>query len=278
MNDRTDRTDGWRLERSAPEAYERYLVPPLFAPWAERLVDRIDPGGADRVLDVGCGTGIVARRVASRLEAEGSVIGLDANEGMLAVAEAAPAGSRPAIDWRQGDATDLPFPDGAFDSVCCQQVLQFVSDPVAALREVRRVLAPGGRVAASVWRPLDDNPGYAVLAAALERHVGDDAGAMMRSPFPEWRVDDLRTLARDAGFADPSVAIEIGSVRYPSADEFVRREAASSPLSGPLGDLDPADREALARDVGDALRAYTDDEGIVFPMEATVVTAAGGGG
>lgn len=135
------------------------------------------------------------------------------------------------------------------------------------------MLAPGGRVGVSVWRPLEFNPGYVGLAESLQHNVGDDAGAVMRSPFPSWDGDYLRALARDAGFGEPSILIEIGSMRYPSAEEFVRREAASSPLSEPLGDVALAVRESLIHDVENGLRKYTDDDGIVFPMESYVLTA-----
>lgn len=200
MNEPGNQTTGWQLEESGPDAYERYLVPPLFAPWAERLIDRVELQRRDRVLDVGCGTGIVARRVASRVGDEGTVVGLDVNDGMLDVAKATAAEDRLAIEWRQGDATELAFADEAFDVVVSQQALQFLPDPGTALREINRVLAPGGRVAVSVWRPLEFNPGYVELADALAEYVGDDAGVMMRSPFPTWDRDDLRALARDAGF------------------------------------------------------------------------------
>ena len=265
--------EGWQLTESGPEAYERYLVPPLFAPWAERLIEHGHLREGDRVLDVGCGTGIVARSAAAHVREEGTVVGLDVNEGMLQVAAAAATELGPTIEWRQGDATDLPFPDESFDVIFSQQALQFVEDPAAALREMHRVLAPNGRIAISVLRSLAFNPGYDELAEALERHAGADAGMMMRSPFRGYTRDELRTLAEDAGFREPVVTIEIGSVRYPSVEEFVRREAASSPLAGPLGSLDRDVREALLRDVEEALRDYTDDRGVVIPLDSHVLVA-----
>lgn len=264
---------GWQLAESGPEAYEQYLVPALFAPWAERLIDCVDLQKGDRVLDVGCGTGIVARYAAGVVGDDGTVVGLDVNEGMLEVARATSTEVTSAVEWRRGDATDLPFTDGTFDVVLCQQALQFVADPSAALREMRRVLAPDGRMAISVLRPLAFNPGYGVLAGALERHVGDDAGAMMRSPFPDWEGEMLRALADDAGFRDRAVTIEISAVRYPSIEEFVRREAASSPLAGPLGSLDRDVRGTLIREIEDALGEYVDDDGIVIPLESYVLVA-----
>ncbi|WP_440763342.1 methyltransferase domain-containing protein [Natronorubrum sp. DTA7] len=276
MSDQERRSTGWQLEQPASEAYERYLVPPLFAPWAERLLDAVELQDGDRLLDVACGTGIVARSAVSRVGERGAVVGLDINEGMLAVAaETTDAEPRPPIDWRRGDATDLPFPDGRFDVVCCQQALQFVDEPSAALEEMHRVLASGGRAALSVWRPLEYQPGYVVAADALERHIGDEAGAMMRSPFPAWDGDALRTLAREAGFDDVSITIEIGSMRYPSIEEFVRREAASSPLAEPIAAAEGTVRDELIRAVEDGLDAYTDHEGVVFPMESYCLTADG---
>ena len=104
---------GWQLTESGPEAYEQYLVPPLFAPWAERLIAHANLQKGDRVLDVGCGTGIVARHAAARVGEQGTVVGVDINEGMLEVARTAAADLTPTIEWRQEDAMALPFPDGA---------------------------------------------------------------------------------------------------------------------------------------------------------------------
>ncbi|RQH03435.1 class I SAM-dependent methyltransferase [Natrarchaeobius oligotrophus] len=273
MSNHANRPTGWQLEQNASQAYERYLVPPIFAPRADQLVETAGIREGDRVLDVACGTGVVARRVASRVGTSGSVVGLDINDGMLAVAEETAADSNPSIEWRQGDAVDLPFPEEAFDVVCCQQALQFFDDPGAVVEEMDRVLTAGGRVALSVWRPLDYQPAYVILADALERHVGDEAGAMMRSPFPDWNGEELRTLVQDAGFDDVSVTIDIGSVRYPSATEFVRREAASSPLAEPIAGVDRAVRDELVHDVAEALHRYTDDDGIVSPLESYLVAA-----
>lgn len=264
---------GWQLTESGPEAYEQYLVPPLFGPWAERLIEHATPREGDRVLDVGCGTGIVARRAVSHVGEQGTVVGVDINEGMLKVAKAAAADLTPMIEWRRGDATALPFPDEAYDLIFSQQALQFIEDPAVALREMHRVLAPNGRIAVSVLRSLAFNDGYEKLAEALDRHVGGEAGMMMRSPFRGYTREELHTLADDAGFGEPVVTIEISSVRYPSVEEFVRREAASSPLAGPLGSLDRDVREELIQDVAEALGDYIDDAGVVIPLESHVLVA-----
>src|ERR687897_863199 len=193
--------EGWQLEASSAEAYERYLVPLLFAPGAQYLIELAGLGTGERVLDV-------ARKVSSDVS--------------------------PAIEWRKGDATDMPLPDRAFDVVFCQQALQFFPDRQAALGEMHRVLAPNGRLALSVLRSIEHNPGYRLLAEAFERHAGPDAGSMMRSPFRSLSAGELRDLITGAGFRDVRILLGIGPVRYPSAEEFVHQEAASSPLAGSI--------------------------------------------
>jgi SAM-dependent methyltransferase len=273
MSVQSVRDEGWQLVGTSAEAYERYLVPALFAASAERLLDQAGLKLGDRVLDVACGTGVVARAAARSTGARGKVVGLDLNPDMLEVARRVGAGIRPAIEWQQGNAAELPFPDGAFDAVVCQQGLQFFTDRPKAFREMHRVLAPGGRLALSVCRPIEYSPAYPPLAAALERHLGPEAGAMMRSPFLPWGREPLRTALREAGFQDPRVRIAVAEVRYPSPEELVRQEAASSPLAGPLSASSPDVRAALVRDVSAALRDRVDDDGVVSPLETFVVTA-----
>jgi ubiquinone/menaquinone biosynthesis C-methylase UbiE len=273
MSDQRPRSDGWQLDDSAPEAYERYLVPDLFTPWADDLVNRMALQPGERVLDVGCGTGIVARRAAQQVGDDGEVVGIDLNEGMLDVARRSSAETDASIDWRRADATELPFDDGSFDAVLCQQVLQFIPHPDDALREMHRVLRPVGHLGVGVLRSLAFNPAYTVLVEALAAHVSDEAAGMMRSPFPAWDTSDLRTLVLESGFREVTISIEISSLRYPSVDEFLRREAASSPLSGPLESIDSDVIEALLADLETALEAYVDDHGIVFPLETHIAVA-----
>lgn len=265
--------EGWQLAGSSPEAYERYLVPPIFAPFAEHLVELTSPGPGSRVLDVACGTGIVARRVSPRLGGTGTAVGVDSNRKMLDVATAASADLDPPLQWLLADAADLPLPSDSVDCVLCQQGLQFFADPQAALLEMRRVLAPGGCLALSVWRSIDASPGFAVLARALERHAGREVGAIMRAPFAGMDGERLRAMVAGAGLRDVRIHIRIEPVRFPSAQELLRREAAASPLGEPLGALPPDVRQMLARDLADALRAHTDDSGVVFPMGTYIVTA-----
>ena len=137
--------------QSPAETYEKFMVPAIFAPWVSSLLNLADLKHGERVLDVACGTGIVARSAMEKVGEDGHVVGLDFNTGMLGVARAL----LPSVEWQEGDATDMPFSEGRFDAVLCQQGLQFCSDRSAAVGEMYRVLAPGGRVVISAWLPLE---------------------------------------------------------------------------------------------------------------------------
>jgi hypothetical protein len=138
---------------------------------------------------------------------------------------------------------------------------------------MRRVLAPGGRAAVSVCRPISYSPAYVTLADALEQYVAPEAGRGMRSPFSTWDVDQFRALLTDAGFEDVHVTIEVWPLRYPSVEEFLRREAASSPLAGPVGALAPERRRDLIRYLQAALADRVDDDGVLCPVETYAAVA-----
>ena len=267
-------TEGWQLEGRGPEAYEAYLVPKFFRPWAERLVSVAGTAEGERMLDVGCGTGIVARSAAPHVGDQGRVVGVDLNRAMLETARREGAHLTPEVEWRQEDATELSFEDDTFDLALSQQVLQFVSDPTKLLAELRRVVRPGGRVGLNVLRPIQHNPSYEILAEVLERHVGEESGAMIRSPFPEWSGATLRELMGEAGFDRISLLLDIRPVRYPSAEEYLRQEAASSPLAASIAGTNETVRTKMVDRLEEALEAYTDRDGVVFPMETHLVMAS----
>ena len=271
----------WQLDRSAPELYERYLVPAITAVWAADLIERAAPRPAERVLDVACGTGIVARLAAERVGDHGRVVGLDLNLGMLAVARSLPARAGRRIEWCEGSALDMPLPDAAFDLVLCQLGLQFFPDRPLALGEMRRVLAPGGRLALSVFGPIEHNPATHALAAALDRHLGPQASAAKRSEHALADADELRALADRAGFRDVTVDTATRRVRFPSPREYVRIQLAATPLAGLVSGMEGRQRAALAEslvtDLAASLRPYVGEGGLVFPQECHVLLARGQG-
>jgi len=167
-------SDGhWQLEGSAAELYQRYLVPAITTKWAEDLVHRAQLRAGEDVLDVACGTGVVAR-LAARKVTPGHVTGLDLNSGMLAVARSVPNEGEP-VSWKEASALDLPFSSGHFDAVLCQLGLQFFPDQPNALREMRRVVRDSGRVALSVYSPIERTPGANTFVRALDEVLGPEA-------------------------------------------------------------------------------------------------------
>jgi len=257
---------------SAAEVYERHLVPAMFAPWAPRLIEAADLGPAERVLDVACGTGVVTRLAAERIGSDGWVVGLDLNAAMLAVARSLPPASGAPIEWCEASALAMPLPDGAFDVVLCQQGLQQFPDRPTALGEMHRVLRSPGRLAASVWGRIERSPGMAALVQALERHVSAAAADNRRAPFALGDADELGNLVRGAGFRDVTVRSLVNRARFPSPEKLVEYQLAATPLST-LGGMTDQARAAIIRDVSAALRAYVDDDGLTFPMEAHFVVA-----
>ena len=268
----------WQLDGSAPELYQRYLVPAVTAAWAEDLVDRAAVSQGERVLDAACGTGVVAHVAAERVGASGRVDALDLNPGMLAVARSLPAAAWAPIAWHEGSVLALPFVDGSFEVVLCQFGLQFFPDRPAALREIRRVLVSTGRLALSVFGPIEHNPATHALSNALDRHVDEGASVTKRTEHALADAEGLRALVAEAGFSDVRLHTATKLVRFPSVAEYVRVQLAATPLAGVIGGYDAERRgrltRALTEDVGAALAQYVDAGGLTFPQEVHVVLAS----
>lgn len=227
------------------------------------------------MLDVACGTGAVTRQVAPLVGEAGSVVGLDHSPGMLAVAGALPAPAGAAIAWREGSAGALPFPDAAFDLVLCQQGLQFFPDRPAAVREMRRVLTPGGRVALSVWRGQEHQSLYDAFDAAVERHLG---AAEEGGPFSFGDAAALRALLEAARFREVAIEAVTRTVRFPLPEQFVRLTMLAYAAVKPEYEaMDEAARDALfeavRRDIDGTLRQYVEGDVLAFPMSTHVAVA-----
>lgn len=253
---------------AAATAYEELFVPALFRPWSRRVLDSAGVHLGDRVLDVACGTGILAREAVARVGPSGTVVGLDLAEGMLAVAEQL----APEIDWRQGSAEALPFPDESFDVVVSQFGLMFFADRVKALREMIRVLVPGGRMAVAVWDLLDRIPAFAEEVAVIERLAGFEAAAPLRSPFVLGDTGELKALAEEAGIASIEIRTYEEEGRFPSIRSLVEADVKGwLPI---MGVVLPEDKIAQILDEADQkLSGYAQSDGqMVFDMSAHIIT------
>jgi SAM-dependent methyltransferase len=223
----SDSVETFQLSTEAAEIYEHKFVPALFGEWADHLVAAADITAGRAVLDVACGTGVVARAVADRLAGSGRVVGVDINEGMLAVARRI----RPNIEWHHGDAADLPFPDASFDAALCQASLMYFPDRAKALREMARVVRSGGTVAVQVWTSLESQPGYRPFADIAARHAGREALDLIGSYFSLGDLDLTLGLFEQAGLRVSGTRTRLGAVRFGSIDEFVTAEIDSTPLA-----------------------------------------------
>lgn len=257
------------------EGYENYMVPALFAPWSSVLIQAANLQPGDRVLDVGCGTGIVARRVAAINGTNGTVIGLDPNPNMIDVARSAAEREDVKIEWREGSAEMLPFPDNSFDLVLSQFAMMFFSDRPAALSEMNRVLDHGGRVVLSVFQSLDRHPFYQTLDEAIQQRLGLSGVADI---FILGNADELHTLLLDAGFQN--VTIEPASLvaRFPFPDAFLTGEIEVDTAAIPaMQHLDAQARQnlvaAIREDMETAMREVTEGDFVVLPFHTYMVHA-----
>jgi ubiquinone/menaquinone biosynthesis C-methylase UbiE len=253
------------------EIYERVLVGPLFRPFAEQLVARLALHRDDTVIDVACGTGIVARVARERLGPTARIVGVDVAPAMLAVARTVDQ----SIDWRQGNATSLPVAEGErFTVLTCHQGLQFMPEKPVALREMRRVLAPGGRVAVATWSSLDDLPDMVALNAIAERHVGQvvdlrhsfgDAAALTQSLIDAgFRDVEVQTIAHDVQFGDGALFARLNAMAVIGMSE--KGKAMTEAERGELA-------QQVASESQDVIRQMTKNGTFVLPLTAIAATA-----
>lgn len=255
---------------NAAENYERYFVPTIGRPFATAWLDAAGLQPGERVLDVACGTGVVTRLAAERVGPNGAVAGLDINPAMLAVARTVPS-SGPSIEWHEASAESLPLADGSFDVVLSSLGLQFVPDKASALREMRRVLAPHGRLAIATVGPTP--PLFAILEQALARHVKPEVAAFMRAVFSLHEPQELEKLASGAGFRDVEVRSKALTLTLPGAAEFLWQYVHSTPLATAVAQIDDVGRAALERDVVTGWRSFVKDGALVDDVNIVLTTA-----
>jgi ubiquinone/menaquinone biosynthesis C-methylase UbiE len=243
------------IDTSAAEAFEKYLVPTIFGPWSEAMIDHARTEENHRLLDVGCGSGAAARYAAQIVGTGGSVSAIDFNAGMIAHARTLDPNRR--IDWQQGDVTDMPYNDGAFDIVAGNQLLQFLPDKEKGLSEMKRVLTDKGRLALTVYCAPHRNPAHAAVATSLEKHGIDAKGVV--HPFSFGDPVMLGDLLQDAGFKDVSVVRKQMDSYFPSAENFIECLAAGGPSSRhALEQLDADGLKSLKAEVTETLAEFVD--------------------
>jgi len=227
-----DDADKGQVSTAAAEVYEELFVPALFSQWAPRVADALELAPGQRVLDVACGTGVFTREAATRIAPDGSIVGVDINEGMLAVA----ARNAPELEWRRAAAETLPFADGSFDRVANLFGLMFFEDRSRAISEMLRVLRPGGRLVVAVWGSLEETPGYAAVTDLLERLFGRDIADALCAPYNLGSEDVLRALFAEAGAETAHIHRVEGTARFPSIDAWMHTDIKGWTLADRIDD------------------------------------------
>ena len=256
-----------QITAGAAEVYESFFVPALFREWAAPVAEAAGIGPGARVLDVACGTGVVALEAARRVGDSGSVVGLDVNAGMLEVARR----NAPQLDWRHGRAEALPFAAAAFDAVTCQFALMFFEDRPAAVSEMHRVLRPGGRLAVAVWDVVERSPGYAAMVALLDRLFGRRVADALRAPFVLGDPALVRSVFAKAGLADVALSTRQATARFPSIAAWVHTDVKGWTLADML---DEAQVSRLLAEAERALRPFVGHDGsVAFTTSGHIVSA-----
>ena len=240
--------------------YDDVLVPIMFEPWAINLIERYADWDGKTVLDIAAGTGIVTRLLAEKVGKNGCILAADINPAMLQIAEKRCENIDTNISFIVSPAHPLDVSDASVDVITCQQGFQFFPDKPAAASEMHRVLRNGGRVMASIWRPVDECDLFSVLCEALTSVDESGLAGALRAPSDLLSASDLSAMFEAAGFE--SVAIEQHSM-----DLVVD------------GGIEHAIEVVYATPIAPQLQEFTDEKRKAFQEElATRFTALGNGG
>jgi SAM-dependent methyltransferase len=260
-------TETFQLTLEQAKAYDDLFVPALFGQWAPQLVSCARVAEGQRVLDVACGTGVVARTAAHAVGPRGRVVGVDLNPAMLEVARAV----RPDLEWFQGDAEALPFETGSFDAALCQSALFFFPDPGRAVREMARVVGAKGIVAIQTYASLGEQPAYGPFMDVVARHAGPEARVLLGTYWSQGDLGRLTELTATAGLAVLETRTSMGVARFPSTDAVVHTELRATPLADRL---DSVAYDRILADAHKVLSRYTEPGGAVqVPIRATMIAA-----
>lgn len=256
---------------SSAENYERDFLPAIAIPVSAELLRAAELQPGDRVLDVGCGTGLIARRAAETVGERGSVAAIDVSPDMIAVATSLPVPTGAPIEWHQGDATTLPFPDESFDVVLCQMTLMFIEDRQTALGEMHRVLARGGRVLMNT--PGEIQPTFELMEQSIVEHISTDLAGFVRMVFSMHDPGVHRTLLRNAGFDDVESSIYSATFDLPGPAEFLWQYINLTPMGPFVANAPEAARNAMENQVTTTWAPYVRDGRT--PIQQPMILATG---
>jgi ubiquinone/menaquinone biosynthesis C-methylase UbiE len=255
-----------------PAAYDRYLGPILFQPYAEDMAARLDVPANGSVLEVACGTGILTRILRDRLPATTRLVATDLNEPMIRNA-AQKFSERDAVEWQQADASNLPFGDQSFNAVVCQFGIMFVPDKTVCAREARRVLKPGGVFLFNVWDSMEHNDLGRIAHETITSFFENDPPAFYQVPFGYHDQREIKRVLEDAGFRDVrlDVVAKIGGASLP--EDAAQGLVHGNPVAVAITERDPSLLPVITSAVAAALKKQFGETAVRAPMQAIVVEA-----
>jgi len=260
------------IDTTCAEAYEKFMVPGMFAHWTEQVVRLAAPQRGEHVLDVACGTGIGARVAARSVGSAGKVVGLDLDPGVIEVARKVTRDTATPLEWHCASALKMPFKNAEFDLCLCLQGLQFFPDRIAGPGEIRRVLKPTGRLFASLWGPLENNAGHYAVVQALENQKVDASAAKKACSFSN--PDEIRDTLTRAGFTSIELRTEDGVSHFASMQAFIDGMTIGSPSTRHAVALLPENgKDRFVMDVSKKLEPYLSNGELAYPMRSHIVSA-----
>lgn len=258
---------------SIPENYDRYLVPLIFAPYAEDLACRAASLAPGCILETAAGSGALTRALAPKLGARTCYTASDLNAPMLAFAKSRQEGDR-RIVWQTLDAQTLPFDDAAFDIVCCQFGVMFLPAKARAYREAKRVLKPGGRFLFNVWDRIEENVFADDVTEALSRYCANDPPRFLaRTPHGYHDVDQIRGDLVEAGFANVEIETKPEQARAANAMHPAFGYCQGTPLSAEISARAPGKLDAATAFCAAAIAERHGSGPMATKIQAHIVTA-----
>lgn len=260
------------IDTTVAQAYESHMVPGMFAHWAAFVVSLVAARSGEQVLDVACGTGIGAREAARVVGPTGRIVGVDIDPGVIELARGLVQGSGTPFEWHCASALQMPFENAVFDLCLCLQGLQFLPDRSAGLAEMRRLLKPSGRLAASIWGPLAHNKGHSAVVQALEDQGVDASAAKRACSFSD--PEAIREAAARAGFSRIHLRTEDGISHFKSLDSFIYGMTVGSPSTRhAVALLSESGRDRFIKQVKMTLEPYMTSGELQYPMRTHVLLA-----
>ncbi len=254
-----------QVSEDAAKIYEEVYLPAMFNEWCPLVVEAANIQKGHRVIDVACGTGALAITVSDHIGPEGTTTGIDINEGMLIIARSKSS----SVEWLNAPAEALPFEDDTFNCAVSQFGLMYFENQEIAIREMMRVLHPGGSLAVVVWDELEHNPGFAAENMLWQQVFGEEEGDESPNKLGDKIV--LENLFKRSGVANVQITTHQRTARFESIESWIHTGAKGWTDDDAMSD---DQLKLLLKTAEEELTSFRTAEGTVtFPTSAHIVTA-----